>query len=115
MDVLGSEVLGSGVGGDNFGNAATTRQQAVGEGASSRSSTAQVSGSAFTAVNQGYASTAVSFAPLWWWAERSDPPASVRVLCGCVLRGVTSAFAAALRYRREGVFGGCGALTEPRI
>lgn len=59
-------ILGSGVGGDNFGNSATTQQQAVGEGASSQSNTAQVNGSAFTAVNQGNANTAVSFAPLWW-------------------------------------------------
>ncbi|MEU6915939.1 hypothetical protein ACFY78_39230 [Streptomyces olindensis] len=58
--------LGSGVGGDNFGNSATTQQQAVGEGASNQSNTAQVNGSAFTAVNQGNANTAVSFAPLWW-------------------------------------------------
>ncbi|MER7403142.1 hypothetical protein ABT373_11805 [Streptomyces sp. NPDC000070] len=59
-------ILGSGVGGDNFGNAATTQQQAVGEGASNQSNTAQVNGSEFTAVNQGNANTAVSFAPLWW-------------------------------------------------
>ncbi|CAM5397129.1 hypothetical protein SVIOM74S_09729 [Streptomyces violarus] len=37
-------ILGSGVGGDNFGNSATTQQQAVGEGASNQSNTAQVSG-----------------------------------------------------------------------
>ncbi|WP_309097511.1 hypothetical protein [Streptomyces sp.] len=66
--VTGAEqgILGSGVGGDNFGNAATTQQQAVGEGAANQSNTAQVNGSAFTAVNQGNANTAVSFAPLWW-------------------------------------------------
>ncbi|GGX16100.1 hypothetical protein [Streptomyces lomondensis] len=54
-----------GVGGDNFGNSATTQQQAVGDGASNQSNTAQVNGSAFTAVNQGNDNTAVSFAPLW--------------------------------------------------
>ncbi|MFD8231133.1 hypothetical protein ACFV20_04460 [Streptomyces sp. NPDC059696] len=59
-------VLGSGVGGDNFGTAATTQQQAVGDGASNQSNTAQVNGSEFTAVNQGNANTAISFTPLWW-------------------------------------------------
>ncbi|MFC9506588.1 hypothetical protein [Streptomyces sp. NPDC057002] len=59
-------VLGSGVGGDNFGTSSTTNQQAVGDGASNQSNTAQVNGSAFTAVNQGNDNTAVSFTPLWW-------------------------------------------------
>ncbi|MBD9734877.1 hypothetical protein IGX29_24330 [Streptomyces sp. H28] len=59
-------VVGSGVGGDNFGNSATTQQQAVGSGASNQSNTAQVNGSAFTAVNQGNDNVAVSFTPLWW-------------------------------------------------
>ncbi|GAB2874529.1 hypothetical protein GCM10027074_47950 [Streptomyces deserti] len=59
-------VVGSGVGGDNFGNSATTQQQAVGSGASNQSNTAQVNGSAFTAVNQGSDNVAVSFAPMWW-------------------------------------------------
>lgn len=58
--------LGSGVGGDDFGTAATTQQQAVGDGASNQSNTAQVNGSEFTAVDQGNANTAVSFSPLWW-------------------------------------------------
>ncbi|OUC91962.1 hypothetical protein [Streptomyces swartbergensis] len=58
-------ILGSGVGGDNFGNSATNQQQAVGEGTSNQSNTAQVNGSEFTAVNQGNDNTAVSFAPLW--------------------------------------------------
>ncbi|MEU0387989.1 hypothetical protein [Streptomyces chartreusis] len=58
--------LGSGVGGDNFGNAATTQQQAVGEGTSNQSNTAQVNGTEPTVVNQGNANTAVTFAPLWW-------------------------------------------------
>ncbi|MFI8832817.1 hypothetical protein ACIGPN_17530 [Streptomyces afghaniensis] len=59
-------LLGSGVGGDNFGNAATTQQQAVGEGASTQSNTAQVNGTEPTTVNQGNANTAVTFSPLWW-------------------------------------------------
>ncbi|MEU9554418.1 hypothetical protein [Streptomyces fumanus] len=58
-------IVGSGVGGDNFGNSATTQQQAVGAGASNQSNTAQVNGSAFTAVNQGNENVAVSFGPLW--------------------------------------------------
>jgi hypothetical protein len=60
-----SDALGSGVGGDNFGNSATTQQQALGDDASNQSNTAQVNGSEFTAVNQGNDNTAVSFAPLW--------------------------------------------------
>ncbi|MEU0189773.1 hypothetical protein ABZ250_07935 [Streptomyces afghaniensis] len=59
-------LLGSGVGGDNFGNAATTQQQAVGEDASTQSNTAQVNGTEPTVVNQGNANTAVTFSPLWW-------------------------------------------------
>lgn len=58
-------VLGSGVGGDNSGNSATTQQQAVGSGAANQSNTAQVDGSAFTAVNQGNDNVAISFSPLW--------------------------------------------------
>ncbi|MEU7720423.1 hypothetical protein [Streptomyces tibetensis] len=58
--------LGSGVGGDNFGNAATTQQQALGDGTSNQSNTAQVNGTEPTAVNQGNGNTAVSFSPLWW-------------------------------------------------
>jgi hypothetical protein len=48
-------VLVSGVSGDNFGTAATAQQQAVGDGASNQSNTAQVNGSEFTAVHQGNA------------------------------------------------------------
>ncbi|GGV72931.1 hypothetical protein [Streptomyces massasporeus] len=59
-------LLGSGVGGDNFGNAATTQQQAVGDGALNQSNTAQVNGTEPTAVIQGNDNTAVSFTPLWW-------------------------------------------------
>ncbi|GGQ28216.1 hypothetical protein ACFFKE_24360 [Streptomyces mutabilis] len=59
-------ILGSGVGDDNNGNSSTTQQQAVGSGASNQSNTAQVDGSAFTAINQGNKNVAVSFSPLWW-------------------------------------------------
>ncbi|CAM5380032.1 MULTISPECIES: hypothetical protein [unclassified Streptomyces] len=59
-------ILGSGVGGSNNGNSSTTQQQAVGSGASNQSNTAQVDGSAFTAINQGNENVAVSFTPLWW-------------------------------------------------
>ncbi|CAM5405761.1 hypothetical protein [Streptomyces griseomycini] len=58
-------VLGSGVGGDNFGNAATTQQQATGSGASNQSNTAQVNGSVATSLNQGDGNVAISFSPLW--------------------------------------------------
>jgi hypothetical protein len=61
-----AEIEGSGVGVDNFGNSATTQQQAVGSGASNQSNTAQVNGSEFTAVNQGNDNVAISFSPLWW-------------------------------------------------
>ncbi|GAA4307343.1 hypothetical protein GCM10023086_25870 [Streptomyces venetus] len=61
-----SGVLGSGVGGDNFGTVATTNQQAVGEGASNQSNTAQVNGSEFAVVYQDNDDTAVNFTPLWW-------------------------------------------------
>ncbi|MFI7408176.1 hypothetical protein ACIBU0_05845 [Streptomyces sp. NPDC049627] len=59
-------ILGSGVGGDNYGTASTTQQQATGSGASNQSNTAQVNGSAFTALNQGDDNAAVNFTPLWW-------------------------------------------------
>jgi hypothetical protein len=59
-------ILGSGVGGDNNGNSSTTQQQAIGSGASNQSNTAQVDGSAFTAINQGNSNVAVNFTPLWW-------------------------------------------------
>ncbi|MEV7288251.1 hypothetical protein AB0O01_27425 [Streptomyces sp. NPDC093252] len=57
--------LGSGVGGDNSGNSATTQQQAIGSGASNQSNTAQVDGSAFTSVNQGNSNVAVNFTPVF--------------------------------------------------
>jgi len=56
---------GSGVGHDNKGNSSTTQQQAVGSGASNKSNTAQVNGSAFTAINQGNSNVAVNFANFW--------------------------------------------------
>ncbi|GAA4795404.1 hypothetical protein [Streptomyces ziwulingensis] len=59
-------IIGSGVGGNNHGNSATTQQQAVGSGASNQSNTAQVDGSAFTAINQDNDNVAVDFTPLWW-------------------------------------------------
>ncbi|MFH9177845.1 hypothetical protein [Streptomyces albogriseolus] len=62
----GVGALGTGVGGDNFGNSATTQQQAVGAGAENESNTAQVNGSALTTVNQGEDNVAISFAPFWW-------------------------------------------------
>ncbi|MGW0083938.1 hypothetical protein [Streptomyces sp. NPDC003393] len=58
-------VVGSGVGHDNSGNSSTTQQQAVGNGASNQSNTAQVDGSAFTAVQQGNRNVAIGFTPLW--------------------------------------------------
>ncbi|MFD9000713.1 hypothetical protein ACFV0T_06985 [Streptomyces sp. NPDC059582] len=61
-----ASIVGSGVGHDNNGNSSTTQQQAVGSGASNQSNTAQVDGSAFTAINQGNENIAVSFAPLSW-------------------------------------------------
>ncbi|MGX1271029.1 hypothetical protein [Streptomyces phaeoluteigriseus] len=61
-----ASVVGSGVGHDNNGNSSTTQQNAVGSGASNQSNTAQVNGSAFTAINQGNSNVAVNFTPLWW-------------------------------------------------
>ncbi|MEI5098978.1 hypothetical protein RB200_10480 [Streptomyces sp. PmtG] len=58
-------VDGSGVGDDNNGNSSTTQQQAVGNGASNQSNTAQVNGSAFTAIDQSNANVAVNFSELW--------------------------------------------------
>jgi hypothetical protein len=58
-------VVGSGVGHNNSGNSSTTGQQAIGAGASNRSNTAQVNGSAFTAVQQGNENVAIYFTPLW--------------------------------------------------
>ncbi|MDQ0582057.1 hypothetical protein [Streptomyces rishiriensis] len=61
-----ASIVGSGVGHDNRGNSATTQQNAVGSGASNQNNTAQVNGSAFTAINQGNSNVGVSFTPLWW-------------------------------------------------
>lgn len=58
-----ASVIGSGVGGDNSGNSSTSQQQAVGSGASNQNNTAQVNGSAFTAIDQSNA--AVNFTNLW--------------------------------------------------
>ncbi|GHA23585.1 hypothetical protein GCM10010372_24620 [Streptomyces tauricus] len=58
-------VGGSGVGGDNYGTSSTTQQQAVGSGASNQSNTAQVNGSAFTAIDQSNETVAVNFTHLW--------------------------------------------------
>jgi hypothetical protein len=60
-----ASVVGSGVGLDNYGNSSTTQQHAVGSGASNQSNTAQVNGSAFTAVQQGNENVAVHFTRLW--------------------------------------------------
>ncbi|MFD4031367.1 hypothetical protein ACFWVP_12815 [Streptomyces sp. NPDC058637] len=58
--------IGSGgVGGDNFGNSSTSQQQAVGAGASNHSNAAQVSGSAFTPIDQSTDIFVVNFSPLW--------------------------------------------------
>ncbi|MDX2542867.1 hypothetical protein ACOT81_24240 [Streptomyces sp. WI04-05B] len=56
-------IVGSGVGGNNSGNSSTSQQQAVGSGASNQNNTAQVNGSAFTAVHQSNA--VVNFTNLW--------------------------------------------------
>ncbi|WP_327718058.1 hypothetical protein OG381_23630 [Streptomyces sp. NBC_00490] len=61
-----ASIVGSGVGGTNNGNSSTTQQNAVGSGASNQSNTAQVNGSAFTAINQGNDNTSINFTPLWW-------------------------------------------------
>ncbi|WP_369260551.1 hypothetical protein [Streptomyces sp. R35] len=58
-----ASIIGSGVGHDNNGNSSTTQQQAVGSGASNQSNTAQVNGSAFTAIDQDNA--VVNFTNLW--------------------------------------------------
>ncbi|MCX4907052.1 hypothetical protein [Streptomyces sp. NBC_00878] len=60
-----ANVVGSGVGGDNYGTSSTTQQQAVGSGASNQSNTAQVNGSAFTAIDQSNENIAVNFTELW--------------------------------------------------
>ncbi|GAA2315064.1 hypothetical protein OKJ48_38170 [Streptomyces kunmingensis] len=58
-------VNGSGVGHDNFGNSSTTQQQAVGNGASNQNNSAQVNGSAFTAIDQTNENLVVNFNELW--------------------------------------------------
>ncbi|AXE79050.1 hypothetical protein [Streptomyces atratus] len=58
-------VVGSGVGGNNSGNSSTSQQQAVGSGASNRSNSAQVNGSAFTAIHQHNENVVVNFTNLW--------------------------------------------------
>jgi hypothetical protein len=58
-------VNGSGVGGSNHGNSSTSQQQAVGSGASNQNNTAQVNGSAFTALDQSNENVAVNFAEFW--------------------------------------------------
>ncbi|MFJ9865555.1 hypothetical protein [Streptomyces sp. NPDC101165] len=60
-----ASVIGSGVGHDNHGNSSTTQQNAVGSGASNQSNTAQVNGSAWTALQQGNENVAVHFTNLW--------------------------------------------------
>ncbi|MEV0781738.1 hypothetical protein AB0I52_01860 [Streptomyces sp. NPDC050423] len=57
-------ISGSGVGA-NFGNSSTSQQQAVGDGASNQSNSAQVNGSAFTAIDQSSHTVAVNFTNLW--------------------------------------------------
>ncbi|MEU1484964.1 hypothetical protein [Streptomyces sp. NPDC005752] len=58
--------IGSGgVGGNNSGNSSTSQQQAVGLGASNHSNSAQVTGSAFTVIDQSTDIIAVNFTPLW--------------------------------------------------
>ncbi|MER7725048.1 hypothetical protein [Streptomyces sp. NPDC096323] len=58
-------ISGSGVGGDNLGNSSTSQQQATGSGASNKSNSAQVNGSAFTVIDQSTRSLAVNFTNLW--------------------------------------------------
>ncbi|MFD7917248.1 hypothetical protein ACFV30_42370 [Streptomyces sp. NPDC059752] len=58
-------VIGSGVGGDNNGNSSTSQQVATGSGASNQSNSAQVNGSALTAIDQSNTTVAVNFVP-WW-------------------------------------------------
>ncbi|MEU6943917.1 hypothetical protein ABZ957_01520 [Streptomyces sp. NPDC046316] len=59
-----ASVIGSGVGGDNFGNSTTTQQVATGSGASNQNNTASVNGSGLTAIDQSNAT--VNFYP-WWF------------------------------------------------
>lgn len=56
-------IVGSGVGGDNYGNSTTTQQVATGPGASNQNNTANVNGFGFTVIDQD--NVAVNFSPLW--------------------------------------------------
>ncbi|MEV0414434.1 hypothetical protein AB0I68_27415 [Streptomyces sp. NPDC050448] len=56
-------ITGSGVGGNNHGNSSTSQQVATGSGASNQNNTAQVNGSAFTAIHQADSNVAVDFFP----------------------------------------------------
>ncbi|MER6119581.1 hypothetical protein [Streptomyces sp. NPDC001743] len=58
-------ISGSGVGGDNFGNASTSQQQATGAGASNQNHSAQVNGSPFTFIDQSTYNVVVNFTKLW--------------------------------------------------
>ncbi|MFH7593946.1 hypothetical protein WDV06_02425 [Streptomyces racemochromogenes] len=60
-----ASVIGSGVGGNNHGNSSTSQQVATGAGASNQNNTAQVNGSAYTAIHQANSNVAVHFFP-WW-------------------------------------------------
>lgn len=58
-------IIDSGVGHNNNGNSSTTQQNAVGNGASNQSNTAQVDRSAWTAIQQGNENVAIHFTRLW--------------------------------------------------
>jgi hypothetical protein len=58
-------VAGSGVGHDNRGNSTTTQQVASGAGASNQNNTANVIGSAFTAIDQSNHNVVVNLTNLW--------------------------------------------------
>ncbi|WBO65242.1 hypothetical protein [Streptomyces camelliae] len=60
-----ASVVGSGVGGNNYGNSSTTQQNAVGSGATNQSNTSQVNDSWGTAVQQGNGNLAIHFTELW--------------------------------------------------
>ncbi|MEU9713702.1 hypothetical protein ACQKM2_06045 [Streptomyces sp. NPDC004126] len=60
-----ASIVGSGVGGSNSGNSSTSQQVATGSGASNQNNTAQVNGSAYTAIHQANSNVAVNFFP-WW-------------------------------------------------
>ncbi len=60
-----ASIIGSGVGGHNAGNSSTSQQVATGSGASNQNNTAQVKGSAFTAIHQADSNVGVNFHP-WW-------------------------------------------------